>query len=780
MSGTTTTTTAEISRFLNNNSEQQQFSYSLSTVYNRLRLLAIFLRSSSSSSSSSGSSSSNVNMNEFYDLCLSLARHVDYALANNEVPSMANHLPSLLEEIYVHTQCFVLQPAIMLLMVSIKSACKAGWFSDKERQLLLGIANEIASFYCTPGGLNSTENYSFISDILARFYPLMSMGNILASLEVKRGYGAYLMDFQVSNNIEHSPHSTIRLFVAQTDNIETSVCITSPQQVNFLINGNSIEGRTNVFMDSGPQMPTDVTSLLKCGTNLLQAVGQFDGDYMILIAFMGVNSPPSPMIEDYVQHDVATQDLDSDILEGPSRISLNCPISYTRIKTPVKGHLCKHLQCFDFDNYVDINSRRPSWRCPHCNHPVCYDDIRLDGHMVKVLQEVGDSVEAIIISADGSWNAVFENDNPVNQTLDDNVMDEMIETESEDRKPVIDQSVSNNEVGVYQSAIPPVNNIGRTGNLLSPSVPWDPIYSGHNNGADGINDSLNYSSMQNQLYAAFTQLQHTNQALNHEYATTPHNSVTSSATISAFPVPSCTPSMQLIRRNLCNPVSGGTFATTQAPFTPLSTNPTSSQQHHAPIQRWNQGHQAAGSARSALPPVANRVENQNLHRQQAVVRPSSPVPQIPVQAGRRTTWTPMQQCVQTAGTVNRQYNNYKFAQPMARPLPSASSPGQTSRIELSHPVNAYTVRPPESRGDMGAAPTEKNCVLSAGRMRGSLSGRNYSPSVSPLIIQPTQSTQLTRPVRPPQNLSSTAPITVPSFEALLAETRADNPPQSGQ
>lgn len=42
-----------------------------------------------------------------------------------------------------------------------------------------------------------------------------------------------------------------------------------------------------------------------------------------------------------------------------------------------------HQQCFDYDNYLDINSRRPSWRCPHCNQHVCFPEIRIDQDMAK-------------------------------------------------------------------------------------------------------------------------------------------------------------------------------------------------------------------------------------------------------------------------------------------------------------------------------------------------------------------------------------------------------------
>ncbi|CAN0841190.1 E4 SUMO-protein ligase PIAL2 [Linum grandiflorum] len=177
------------------------------------------------------------------------------------------------------------------------------------------------------------------------------------------------------------------------------------------MNGKGVVKRTNVDKDSGPQIPTSVTGMLKYGTNLLQAIGTFNGNYVILVAFVSTMTLPyPPVLIDYVQSDRTSLDPDCDIIEGPSRISLNCPISFSRIKFPVKGSLCKHLQCFDFGNYVEINSKRPSWRCPHCNQNVSYDDIRVDQNIVQVLKEVGDSITHVNISADGSWKAIADAD----------------------------------------------------------------------------------------------------------------------------------------------------------------------------------------------------------------------------------------------------------------------------------------------------------------------------------------------------------------------------------
>ncbi|XP_043716562.1 E4 SUMO-protein ligase PIAL1-like isoform X3 [Telopea speciosissima] len=325
---------------------------------------------------------------EFFQLCLALARGIDYAVANNEVPARAQELPIVLKQ----------------------SACRNGWFLGKDNEELLTLANEIVSGFCSTGDMNiePSSAFSTISKIISRFYPRMKMGHVLASLEVKPGYGAYVVDFNVPKNTDSTAQGIVRLFVAQTDSTETSSCIISPPLANFLLNGKGVDRRINVSMDNGPQFPTNVTPMLKVGTNLLQVIGQFKGNYIIIIAFTSVESSPgTPVLRDYVQP-VAAVDSDSDIIEGPSRISLNCPISHTRIRTPVKGHLCKHHQCFDYDNFLEINSRRPSWRCAHCNQSVCYTDICIDQNMVKVLKEAAEGVSDVIISVDGSWKAACE------------------------------------------------------------------------------------------------------------------------------------------------------------------------------------------------------------------------------------------------------------------------------------------------------------------------------------------------------------------------------------
>ncbi|GER33037.1 Sumo ligase [Striga asiatica] len=358
---------------------------------------------------------------EFFNLCLSLARGIDVAIAHHELPSRAQELPSLAKQV---CQCknSTFTGAIMVFMISVKSACQRGWFPDKDSEELQNLAKQMADNFGSASTLSSEPScsHSVISTVMSRFYPKLKMGHVFVSLEVKPGFEAYLSDFQIPKNLKKtSPGDKIMLFVVQTDNIETSSCLVSPAKVNFFLNGKGVERRTCLFVDNGPQIPTAVTKLLKYGPNLFQAVGDFTGNYIIGVAIMSEQpNPDSSVLQDYEQQASPTVDSDSEIVEGPSRISLNCPISFTRIKTPVKGHSCKHMQ---------------------------------------VLKEAESDVSHITISPDGSWDPVMNSEdaaqkpedtnldtmefqpthsiNAVDLTQTDDYMDCIATNETEDTKP---------------------------------------------------------------------------------------------------------------------------------------------------------------------------------------------------------------------------------------------------------------------------------------------------------------------------------------------------------
>ncbi|KAM3207818.1 hypothetical protein ACQJBY_062845 [Aegilops geniculata] len=324
-------------------------------------------------------------------LVYALARGIDYALSGGDIPKIAGEIPDTLRKVYELRKDPFLQSSVMVLIISCKNACKNKWFQPSDYIDILRMADELSGSFCTNSSepANDSTVLEIISTVMPRYYPKLKFDRLITSLEAKC------------------------LVVVQKENLDVSSCIASPQHVSFLVNGKGVDKRTNVSMETGPQFPTDITKMLKYGANIVQAVGYFTANYIIAVAVVNnLMSFDAPKLSAYAQP-VTTDlpDSDSDmLLEGPSRVSLKCPISFRRVQTPVKGRLCKHHQCFDYDSYMDINSRKPTWRCPCCNTPSNFIDIRIDQEMAKILQETGNDIMDVLVFPDGSWKAVSVHD----------------------------------------------------------------------------------------------------------------------------------------------------------------------------------------------------------------------------------------------------------------------------------------------------------------------------------------------------------------------------------
>ena len=55
---------------------------------------------------------------------------------------------------------------------------------------------------------------------------------------------------------------------------------------------------------------------------------------------------------------------EDEVLEVRRRIGLQCPLLQTRIQTPVRGHKCQHLQCFDLQVRLSLLSLHICFMCP--------------------------------------------------------------------------------------------------------------------------------------------------------------------------------------------------------------------------------------------------------------------------------------------------------------------------------------------------------------------------------------------------------------------------------
>lgn len=68
-------------------------------------------------------------------------------------------------------------------------------------------------------------------------------------------------------------------------------------------------------------------------------------------------------LQQHGNHDAKDPTIDQ---PAPIKVSLKCPMTFKRIVLPTRGTDCKHLQCFDLETYLQVNSERGTWRCPVC------------------------------------------------------------------------------------------------------------------------------------------------------------------------------------------------------------------------------------------------------------------------------------------------------------------------------------------------------------------------------------------------------------------------------
>ncbi|KVH91801.1 hypothetical protein Ccrd_006132 [Cynara cardunculus var. scolymus] len=462
----------------------------------------------------------------------------------------------------------------------------------------------------------------------------MRMGKILVSVEAKQGYGTFVNDFYI-----------------------TKKTISSDDKI-----------------DTGPQNPTLVTHMLKYGTNLLQAVGQF---------------------------------YDNDIIEGPSRISLNCPISFKRIKTP----------CFDFDNYLGMNSRRPLWRCPHCSQSVCFVDIRVDQNMV--LKEVLPNVSHVSISADGSWEVVSEGDDHSDKP--------------QDKAPLHQESTISTGADILD--------------LTEGDTDMDASNSRHNDDSKPSPAQLQ-AQLINYQNGSYVNMNNTSNE-NGTYPTPARLVTRNPIAVQALPVQT---SAGMVSDDRTRQSSRFRMNSRQN-WVHHDLSHVSSQ----PVQQFGpcSGPPLSGHWYPSALPADRFNSHHNQPSNQRIPNPIWSLAQLPPQV-----------CHGGVGpTSNQQFPHYAMdaaqqAIQIRSMTPSVQAPVQTSVSSV--PVASSEVQGGEAPRVLEGSADENQ--RPARRMRGSLSGRDYSDALNRLIIHPTQPVQAARP----PVLNAPRPALPPHLQVLMA------------
>ncbi|KAF4572967.1 SUMO ligase siz1 [Pleurotus pulmonarius] len=98
-----------------------------------------------------------------------------------------------------------------------------------------------------------------------------------------------------------------------------------------------------------------------------------------------------------------SQDFD-DVVVGPLKMSLKCPLSFMRINTACRSSHCVHPQCFDATSWYSMMEQTTTWLCPVCEKVLEPADLIMDGYFDDILKQCPDSVEDVMVEADGEWH----------------------------------------------------------------------------------------------------------------------------------------------------------------------------------------------------------------------------------------------------------------------------------------------------------------------------------------------------------------------------------------
>ncbi|KAJ3563440.1 hypothetical protein NP233_g8938 [Leucocoprinus birnbaumii] len=108
--------------------------------------------------------------------------------------------------------------------------------------------------------------------------------------------------------------------------------------------------------------------------------------------------------DDIKQKMAESVSVDDDIVAGPSKMSLKCPLSFMRVVTPCRSSKCVHSQCFDASSWYYMMEQTTTWLCPVCEKQLDHRELIIDGYFDGILKALPESIEDVIVEADGEWH----------------------------------------------------------------------------------------------------------------------------------------------------------------------------------------------------------------------------------------------------------------------------------------------------------------------------------------------------------------------------------------
>lgn len=99
----------------------------------------------------------------------------------------------------------------------------------------------------------------------------------------------------------------------------------------------------------------------------------------------------------------------TEVVDFSCIISCLCPLSFSKVKHPVRGPRCDHIRFFDRDSFVEVIPCLPyhfqlyddvgEGPCPLCLRRIRVDELVLDSYIQSLLEKSGEEAEC-------NWNSL--------------------------------------------------------------------------------------------------------------------------------------------------------------------------------------------------------------------------------------------------------------------------------------------------------------------------------------------------------------------------------------
>ncbi|CAI5471471.1 unnamed protein product [Closterium sp. Yama58-4] len=273
-----------------------------------------------------------------------------------------------------------LRPAVTVLLLSVKAAVAAEWFSEDQQASIRGFSDIAlkpfsSSLAARPASLSdwldespglphadvaAEEQRALGREVdpgevmhdVAGFLPTMKLVEVCTALTVQPGFHVLTHDFLVSHHPK--PQQKLRFFSIRADFVNSSATLVSPPQASIMLNAKEVPNRTAIDQDRSPLVPSDVIKLLRLGVNILNLMGRLSVPYIFVVA------------------------------------------------------------CCDYSSVMAINERKPMWKCPTCGADISATSLCIDNRMVQVLSETTASTDQtdVLLFPDGSWQLLPQANRP--------------------------------------------------------------------------------------------------------------------------------------------------------------------------------------------------------------------------------------------------------------------------------------------------------------------------------------------------------------------------------